>query len=290
MFIEPPVIVNLLKLSATYIKGYRMLDWLDWLPGDKTRFVLMSKATGKLLKTEYYSTEAFILVDILNAYEEDNRVVLDICTQPNLSIFEGTNLSNMRSQISPKTYVPGVMERFVLPIIPDLKKIPDNSYLFGGGNNGESKAKAMRKGDRVILGPEAISSNCRGYDMGVINPNYLSRKHTYTYVLPCYTSTLSKACQISHGISKVCLATGRKVVWEAGAWYHPWKPVFVPNPNPKEPGKEDDGVLLTIVTHLQKKHCDYFVVIDAETMKEVSRVEFKDVPVGPWYQASYFPS
>jgi carotenoid cleavage dioxygenase-like enzyme len=74
VFIETPLIANLMKVAATHIKNYRMIDWLDWMPNDKVRFYLMQKTTGKLIKVEYLSSTAFLVWDIVNAYEENDKV------------------------------------------------------------------------------------------------------------------------------------------------------------------------------------------------------------------------
>lgn len=91
VFVETPHIVNVVKVAATYIKGYRMYDWMDWIPSDKTRIYLMQKTTGKVLKVEYLTAQAILLLDIVNAYEENNKVWRDktvtFINAQNLSIF-----------------------------------------------------------------------------------------------------------------------------------------------------------------------------------------------------------
>lgn len=74
IFVETPYIVNLMKVVATFAKSYKMIDWMDWVPEDKVRFYLMSKATGKVLKVEYLSVQAFLVLTIVNAYEENDKV------------------------------------------------------------------------------------------------------------------------------------------------------------------------------------------------------------------------
>jgi hypothetical protein len=208
-----------------------------------------------------------------------------------MALFEGFNLTNIRSFISPKNYVPGSMERFIIPIITDVRKFPDNSSLLACN----SKAMAIRKGDRVILSGESISQNCRGYDVAVINSNYKSRRNKFAYVACCLPSTFSNKCQIAYGIAKVHLSPGegyRRVMWkiEGGDGCHPWSPIFIPNPNPSGVDDEDNGVLICLVSNLHKKFEDFLVVIDAATMKEISRVEFKDpkVQMASYYIPSFY--
>jgi hypothetical protein len=74
VFIEPPAVVNLLRVAGTFIKGYKMMDWMDWFPQEKTRIVLMHKDTGKLRKVEYYTSQALYVTDIINSYEDCDNV------------------------------------------------------------------------------------------------------------------------------------------------------------------------------------------------------------------------
>lgn len=179
--------------------------------------------------------------------------------------------------------MPGSLERFIIPIIPsDVRKLPENVSLLPS----DAKGMAIRKGDRVILGGE-LMSKCLGYDLGVINPNFYSWPYSFAYGTCALPSTVSNLAGIRHGIAKLNLKDGHQLVWDAGPSHHPHKPVFIPNPEGVA-GDEEDGVVVAVVSNLQKRQSDFLVVLDPRGMTEISRVEFKDCPVSSYYSPTWF--
>jgi len=78
VMIEMPLVLNIMKLAATYIKGYCSTDWLDWRPEDGVRFYFIHKKTGEVLKGEFYAESPFITPMIVNTYEtSENEVSLN---------------------------------------------------------------------------------------------------------------------------------------------------------------------------------------------------------------------
>jgi len=72
---------------------------------------------------------------------------------------------------------------------------------------------------------------------------------------------------------KLDLETGEKLQWiQKGIWAS--EPVFVPNPRVTNPA-EDDGVILSNLLHEEDQNRTTLVVLDAKTMKELGKVEFK---------------
>ncbi len=53
-----------------------MITRLEWKPNERCRFFLIEKKTGKVIKTEYVSAEAFFFLHIVNCYEQNNQVGL----------------------------------------------------------------------------------------------------------------------------------------------------------------------------------------------------------------------
>jgi carotenoid cleavage dioxygenase-like enzyme len=76
IMIEMPLVLNLMKLAATYIKGYCATDWLDWRPSDGVRFYLVHKTTGEVVKGEFDAETPFITPIVVNAYENDDEEVI----------------------------------------------------------------------------------------------------------------------------------------------------------------------------------------------------------------------
>lgn len=55
--------------------SFYFIDWLEWRPQEKNKFVIVEKSTGKIFKTEFLSAEGFYFMHFANCYEEDNQVI-----------------------------------------------------------------------------------------------------------------------------------------------------------------------------------------------------------------------
>ena len=88
---EFPFVVNPLKLAFAgrpYIENY------EWVPERGTRFTLLDRRTGEARGP--FETDARFGFHHVNSYEEDGRVVADICTFEDASIVEDLYLDNLR--------------------------------------------------------------------------------------------------------------------------------------------------------------------------------------------------
>ena len=84
----------------------------------QVKFIVIRKATGEVLKTRYVSEEPFFVFHHVNAYEEDDNLVLDVVAYPKPSIIDKLYLNKVRmDQYS--TEDPPQLKRFVLPLISD---------------------------------------------------------------------------------------------------------------------------------------------------------------------------
>jgi beta,beta-carotene 9',10'-dioxygenase len=88
---EFPFVVNPLALALSgrpYIENYR------WKPERGTRFTLVDRATG--VATTGFETDACFAFHHVNAYDEGDRVVVDVCTVPDAGIVEDLYLERLR--------------------------------------------------------------------------------------------------------------------------------------------------------------------------------------------------
>jgi beta,beta-carotene 9',10'-dioxygenase len=88
---EFPLVVNPLTLALSgrpYIENYR------WKPELGTRFTLVDRLTGKA--TGPFKTEACFAFHHVNAYEEGEEVVVDLCALPDATIIEDLYLDRIR--------------------------------------------------------------------------------------------------------------------------------------------------------------------------------------------------
>jgi beta,beta-carotene 9',10'-dioxygenase len=88
---EFPLVVNPLSLALAgrpYIENYR------WKPELGTRFTLFDRAGGKVVGG--FRTDACFAFHHVNAYEDGDEVVVDLCTYPDAGIVEDLYLQRLR--------------------------------------------------------------------------------------------------------------------------------------------------------------------------------------------------
>lgn len=90
----------------------------------------------------------------------------------------------------------------------------------------------------------------------------------------------------STGIIKVDVDDkSTKTWWEEDCF--PSEPIFVPSPNAQS---EDDGVILSCLLHKRRENFVSLLVLDANTFKEIGRVQFHTLSTVPnTFHGWYFP-
>lgn len=79
IFIEQPFIINVAKfLSYGLFRNEALSHWLEWHPNHMNRFYIVEKETGKLIKTEILSSSPFFFLHVINCYEDNNQIVIDM--------------------------------------------------------------------------------------------------------------------------------------------------------------------------------------------------------------------
>ncbi|MGD1059234.1 MAG: carotenoid oxygenase family protein [Solirubrobacteraceae bacterium] len=89
---EFPFVVNPLAVALSgrpYIENYR------WEPERGTRFTLVDRATGKA--TAGFETDACFGFHHVNAFDDGDEIIVDVCTVANASIVEDLYLERLRS-------------------------------------------------------------------------------------------------------------------------------------------------------------------------------------------------
>lgn len=240
------------------------LDWLEWRPEEKNRFLVFEKSSGKVFKTEFLSAKAFYYMHFANCYEESNQLVLDIVTYDSPNVLDTMMIKNLRSNTTNPNIDLPYFQRFVLPIIPDLKvaNVREDLNLITGM---DTTCTAIRSGNKIIVSGE-VMSGC-GMDLPMINKRFLGRKARYVYA----TSTLHDH-EYSNSVCKVDLETKTCLKWKFDDFKSPGEPYFIADP---KGSKEDDGVVMFAVTDRRVGESDYVVVLDAATWKEVARAKFE---------------
>jgi len=262
IFIEQPYVMNVGKAAVSYLKGgHTFSDWLEWRGENfKNRFWLIEKETGKVLKTDFRAKETFFFLHVINAYEDDGQVVVDLASYKNSDSLKDMNLGKIRNgDLSQDSQASA--HRYVIPVITDLKDAPENVDLVAI----KSTASAIRQGNEIVLLPEILTLT--GFEMPVINKKFAGKKHSYFYA----SGTLDS--KISHTICKCDMKkTSSSLVWRDSDYYFPGEPVFIPNPSATS---EDDGVIVCGVTDSRKDSSDFLLFLDAKTFTELGRVKFR---------------
>ena len=105
VFVEFSLVINPLKLVA----GRSFAESLDWEPERGSTFNLVDRRTGKLAAS--YEGPPFFCFHHINAYEEGDDVVVDLCSYEDASIVESLYIDRMRKRES-ASFPPPVPRRF----------------------------------------------------------------------------------------------------------------------------------------------------------------------------------
>ncbi|XP_070282135.1 carotenoid-cleaving dioxygenase, mitochondrial isoform X1 [Myotis yumanensis] len=271
IFIEQPLKMNLWKIVTSKIRGKAFSDGISWEPQYNTRFHVVNKHTGQLLPGMYYS-KPFVTFHQINAFEDQDCVVIDLCCQDNGRNLEVYQLQNLRKagegldQVynSVATSFP---RRFVLPLrvslnAPEGENLSPLSY---------SSASAVKQADGKIwcsyenLHPENLEQE-GGVEFPQINYGQFCGKK-YRFFYGCGFRHL-----IGDSLIKVDVVNKTLKVWREDDFY-PSEPVFVPVPGTSE---EDGGVILSVVITPNQNKSNFLLVLDAKNFEELGRAE---VPV-----------
>ena len=147
IFMEQPLMMSIIKMAQMGIKGTAVKDSFYWDANSKVRlnntpnkqsislavswkFIVsfqqnrihvIEKESGKVIKTQFITNEAYFVLHYVNAYEEGNQIVIDMMTYPNSKTLDGSELKKLRNgEISTKDST-SQMNRFVIPLVTDAK-------------------------------------------------------------------------------------------------------------------------------------------------------------------------
>lgn len=172
--IEQSLLVNGLKLATCTPKGQSLEECLEWNPDEPSYFHVFDKRTNSLLKHKF-QTKAFFFFHTINAYEQDDQIVLDIVNYDDNSLLEAMQMKNIRSgHYDPKNK--SKPTRYVLPV-GNLKQMKKNVNLVTV-ENCQSTAVLNDKGVFELVG-EVLGPV--GMEMPRINPNYFCKPYNYVY-------------------------------------------------------------------------------------------------------------
>ena len=162
-------------------------------------------------------------------------------------------------------------ERYVIPLVEDIKKVPEGSNLVK-----HPEATAVRHGHRIILSPASLCSET-GLEFPTINRSHVGRKASFAYTM----GPLDPSSVFRNKIAKLNMDTKEVVIFGISDHFFPGEPIFIPqhgDDDKDRQAEEDDGIVLAPFSNTIDPGQDCLVFLD-ETMKEIARATFKnDVP------------
>jgi len=249
---EFPLVVNPLALmfrSQPFIKNFK------WQPERGTRVTIISRHTGEVVVQSL--TRPFFAFHHVNAYEEGDRVHMDLVTYNNAEIVTGNAFYLGPGKISRDDYQLGV-ERFSIEL-----------------SSGKISSRML------------FSGAC---EFPRINPLFDGHPYRYVYTVGFVEQFADKNKLLdTHALYKIDVETSAVTTWQEEGC-SPGEPVFVPAPGAQS---EDDGVILsTVIDHTHQT--SFLLVLDGRSFKEVARAAAPHlIPLGlhgqyfSWGEAPY---
>lgn len=117
VIVEQPMSVSLTEYIKAQLYNQNLSACLKWYEDKPTLFHLVERASGKVVQS--YESEAFFYLHIINAYEQDGHVVVDICSYKNPEMINCMYLEaivNMQTNPNYASLFRGRPLRFVLPL------------------------------------------------------------------------------------------------------------------------------------------------------------------------------
>ncbi|XP_069113793.1 beta,beta-carotene 15,15'-dioxygenase-like isoform X2 [Argopecten irradians] len=266
VFIEQPLVINVLKILTAKLRGSKLSECLDFWPDEKVIFHVIDKVTGEHVnKSVVYQSDAFFTFHHINAYEDGDSIVVDMCTYTDAKVIEKVYLKDFSEGKIDETLrnLPmAMLSRYALPL-KVTEQTPSNKNLIEISG---CDATAVKTTDTTVhCTPDTIYD--KGFELPTVNYDlYNGRKYKYSYGFSIQSEKVI-------ALVKVNLATKTSLQWDAPGCF-PTEPIFVADPNGPE---EDDGVVLSAVCTIDQD--PFLLVLDGKTFKEVARARFPGVQI-----------
>ena len=242
ILVEQPYGVNVRQFLSQIFSGSHFCYQknMEYDETFKNRFLIVEKSTGKLLPQYIESSELFHYFHIGNSYETEdgNYIVIDINSYPNADILvHGFNLENRRNG---PTAMHSSIKRFKIPI---------------SNNNKEG---------RITVTPEILNPN--GCMFPTLNKERRGKHYRYLY-----GTTELTINEYSNSLVKIDVETKQVKLWTGEDYIVPYGPLYIPKPGSEQ---EDDGVIVALISDGRTGGLSSMLFLCAQTMTEISRVQF----------------
>nr|XP_027223259.1 beta,beta-carotene 15,15'-dioxygenase-like [Penaeus vannamei] len=260
VLLEQPLTIDVKATVTNTIRDKPFIGGMEWMENKLVKIHLVNRETGKEIKQKV-KCEAFFFMHIINCFEQDNHVVIDVNTYKKPELLYAFHIKNLRERGATlgSELDGGCVKRVVVPLNVPEKAVPEENLVKLAG----SRAKAQRQKDgSLLLTPDAITKFA--YEVPSLNPEHAGRRYRYFYG--------NSGNMTVHGgkVGKVDIDSREVKEWYEEGMYASVT-AFVPRPGATA---EDDGVLLLAALHSDDTKKATLLVLDAADMKEMGRVEF----------------
>lgn len=296
IIVEQPLCVSVASAIKANLVNEPLIGSLKWFADKQTYFYVVDRESGDLVQT--FCSEAFFYLHIINQYEEDNHIVIDICAYRDpamLNCMYVESMENMQRNPDYAKMFRGKPLRFILPIhaayeapertshISNIFNKLSRSISFDKFNPSSGKeivlenlvtlpstrATAHRMPNKSIFcTPELLCG------LGCETPRYNYESHLgmdYTYF---YAISSDVDADNPGTIIKVNVKDKTTVTWAEPNCY-PSEPIFLPSP---DSSSEDDGVILCAMVwggSKEEENRAGLLVLCAKTLTELGRSVFE---------------
>jgi carotenoid cleavage dioxygenase-like enzyme len=224
---EPPFVVDPIDFFLPGGEGF--VDYFEWKPDRGGRFLVFERESGDLAAE--VGAEAFFVFHHVNAYEDEDGLVVDLVTYPDADIVTDLSMEALASGA---------------PLVTDGELRRYRLDLDASGTTDAGGAVA----DRTDL--------YTGTELTRVSPEVRLRPYRYAYGQATHREG-------ENGLVKVDVGTGEATEWFDDVYAE--EPIFVPAPAGE---REDAGVVLATVLDPDAER-SFLLVLDGESFAERAR-------------------
>lgn len=262
ILIEQPLAASVTGMVSDIANNAPFIDGLRW--HEESCFIhVVDRRTWKLVKSRYVAN-TFFFIHIVNAYEENDHIIMDLPVYKDASILHKMYLDVLRDPT--KTKVAGFddsfrshLQRFVLPLNTkdslgeNLITLKDTKCTATAGSGNDVNVTGVKLYENSLENTSINISNC-------------GKKYQYVY-----GNSLDYNLEDCTLLNKIDVTTGGSQSFKKDHIYV-GQPLFLPNPDSKG---EDNGVIITAFLNNADHHESGLLVLDAATMTEIATATCK---------------
>jgi len=262
VILEQPLTIDVMAMVANTVKDKPFIGGMEWKADKLVKIHLVNRETGKQVKQKI-KCEAFFYMHIINAYEKDNHVIVDLNAYTKSDLLDAFHLKNLRENGKnlASSLDAGAVKRIVIPMELNDKAAPEMNQVMLAG----SKAKALRQKDGdLILTPEVLQNT--SLEIPAINQNYVTKKYQY------FWGSHGDLSKPQGKVGKLDVDSQELKVWGEDGLYASVVQ-FVPRPGATA---EDDGVAVAACLHggSNERNKITVVILNAADLTELARSTF----------------